>query len=78
MRESQYIDTYLDAARDARLTPGTYLRYTLCGKAAQYSGSYRRALMRAIHRRVRHGTVVAVRSAHNSVAYIRVTDADTE
>jgi hypothetical protein len=78
MRESQYIDAYLNTAADpaTRWTPETYLSYTLRGAAKQrWSAGYSRALMRAISRRVSAGTVIAVRSKGRSTAYMRVEDA---
>jgi hypothetical protein len=74
MRESQYIDAYLDATAEpgTRWTPHTYLSYTLRGKAKGYSGHYYRALMRAISRRTAAGTVIAVPSKGRSTAYVRI------
>jgi hypothetical protein len=73
MRESQYIEPYLDATADpaTRWTPDTYLAYTLRGTARDYAAGYARALMRAIRRRVDAGTVVPARSVHGSTAYVR-------
>lgn len=75
MRESQYIEDYLRQAEQHRWTPGTYLHYTLAGRAKDYSASYQRALQRAIDRRVQSGDVVPVRSAGARVAYVRRDDA---
>ena len=69
MRESQYIDRYLDGPR---YTVQTFLAYQLSGRARRYTMQYLRALMRAINRRVADGSVVACRSVHGSVSYRRV------
>jgi hypothetical protein len=73
VRESQYIDDYLDTAAEpgTRWTPHTFLSYTLRGQAKNWSSGYHRALMRAIERRVSAGTVIAVTSKGRSTAYIR-------
>lgn len=72
-RESQYVEAYLNTTADpgTRWTPDTYLAYTLHGKAKDYSRGYANALMRALNRRVRDGTVISVRSKGGSTAYIR-------
>ena len=70
-KESQYIDRYLEVAAAHRYTPGTFLAYTLAGKAKRYGAGYTRALLRAINRRLSTGEVVAVRSAHGATAYVR-------
>lgn len=73
-RESQYIGSYLAATADpaTRWTPATYLSYTLRGRAKDWwSSGYSRALWRAINRRVRDRSVIAVRSKGGSTAYIR-------
>lgn len=73
MRDSQYAEAYLDttAYPGTRWTPGTYLTYTLHGRAKDYWRGYHRALMRAIERRIAAGTVVAAPSKGGSTAYIR-------
>jgi hypothetical protein len=72
MAESQYIESYLATAADpdTRWTPWTYLKYTVHGRAWDYSHGYHAALMRAISRRVTAGTVIGVRSKGGSVAYV--------
>ncbi len=76
MNESQYIEPYLDKTADpgTRWTPGTYLSYTLAGKAKGYSAHYATALMRAIRRREAAGEVIAVPSKGGSTAWIRKED----
>jgi predicted alpha/beta-fold hydrolase len=77
MTESQYTELYLDTTADpaTRWTPGTYLTYTLHGRAKSYSAHYLRALMRAIARRVENGTVIEMRSKHGGSAYVRTATA---
>lgn len=70
MRESQYIDDYL--AHDGRYTVGTFLAYTLRGRAKLYAGRYKSALENAIARRIRAGTVEPCRSVGGMTAYRRV------
>jgi hypothetical protein len=71
MRESQYIDDYLAVAAKRRLTPSTYMSYTLHGKAKTFSTKYEVALLNAIERRCRTGEVVPVPSARKRIAYMR-------
>jgi hypothetical protein len=74
MRESQYVDSYLDYARTHRATPGSFLSYALHGKAKGYGAKYLDALQTALQRRIDNGTVVAVRSTGGSTAFVRVED----
>jgi len=74
MRESKYIESYLDYTAKRPITPGTYLAYMLRGTAKDYSSRYLRALERALERRKEAGTVVTVRSVGGRIAYIRRTD----
>jgi hypothetical protein len=71
--ESQYIEAYLDTTADpaTRYTLDTYLHYALRGRAKDYAGRYRLALMRAVLRRIAAGTVVEARSVRGSTAYVR-------
>lgn len=69
VKESQYVDQYLDGAA---YTVDTFLAYSLRGKASLWRSCYRRALMTALERRVKAGTVAAARSLHGGVAYRRV------
>jgi hypothetical protein len=78
MRESQYIEQYLDYTADRPITPGTYLAYMLRGKAKDYTSRYLKALQRALDRRQEAGTVLCVRSVGGRIAYIRRTDMRTE
>ena len=74
MRQSQYVQPYLDKAANpkTRYTPGTYLAYTLRGVAKhQYGGDYKRALVNSLMRLVAGGTVVETRSMHGCTAYMR-------
>lgn len=73
-RESQYIDEYLDCAAQHRWTTGTFLAYTLSGRAKHETNSYQRSLERAIMRRIASGEVVPIRSARGGVAYVRTAD----
>jgi len=81
MRESQYIDAYLNttADPDTRYTVWTFLKYTVHGEAwSLWSHGYYDALMRAVSRRVTAGTVTVVRSKGGGIAYVRAEDASTE
>ena len=75
MRESQYINGYLNAAHigvNGNMTNyaiNTYLAYELRGKARKWSGRYRDALENAINRRIKAKTVVRVPSIMGRVAY---------
>lgn len=52
MKDSQYIDSYLETtARGNLITPGTFLAYTLRGRAKRWAGRYEGALLRFIKRR---------------------------
>ena len=67
---SMYTEQYLDE-NDRRgygkgITPGTFLAYTLKGKAKRYSGRYQRALERDLASR---DDVVRGHSMHNATAY---------
>ena len=75
MRESQYIDTYLDTTDDpgTRYTVWTFLKYQVHGAAwTHWSHGYYEALMRAIRRRLADGTVTEARSKGGCTAYIRM------
>lgn len=69
MRESQYVDDYLN--ENARrgtgqgLTIGSYLAYKLSGKAREYAGKYAAALLAAVLRR----NAIEGRSKNGGVAY---------
>ena len=81
MRESQYIEAFLDttADPDTRWTAWTYLKYTLRGSAwATWSRGYHDALMRAVSRRVAAGAVTAVRSKGGSTTFIRIRQHEQE
>lgn len=71
MRESQYIDEYLDAAEKHGWTPSTFLGNVLTGTAANYSDRYHKALMNAINRRLESGDVVKATSARGKTCYKR-------
>lgn len=68
---SMYTEGYLRYNSEAErpLTPGSYLRYQLRGKARDYADRYERALMRHIQALVEEGIAEPIRSAHGSVAY---------
>jgi len=72
---SKYTDLYLDEnsrrGKGMGLTPGTFLNYTLKGKAKQYSDSYLRALVRDLKTRP---DVVADQSQRGGVAYYRIME----
>lgn len=74
MRESQYIDQYLTCAKEFGYTPSTFLAYNLKGKARKYSDVYYRALMTAIKRRLKNGSVKKVKSVGGKIAFILVDD----
>lgn len=67
MKESQYIEQYLDSG----LTVSSFLNGVLKGKAKEYSGKYARALQTAIDRRVKAGEVQAGPSKGGKIAYYR-------
>lgn len=72
MRESQYIDEYLELNSERGIgngyTIGTFLTYRLSGNAKKYSQGYERALLRAVNRRLRSGEAFVARSAGGRVA----------
>lgn len=69
MRRSQYLEDYLDSTSGGRLiTPGTYLAYTLRGRAKTYIGRYLGALLRALDA---EPDVAPVRSVGGRTAYVR-------
>lgn len=74
MRESQYIETYLDTTAERRFTPGTFLAYQLRGRAKTWQAHYLRALRKSLDRRVATGRVRKVRSERGGVSYIRTED----
>ena len=59
MRESQYIDEYIDSG----YTIGSFLTMKLKGAAKDYKGRYQRALEHAVERRVAAGTAFPGRTA---------------
>lgn len=68
----QNVTNYLDLTGSGTLfTPGTFLAYTLRGKAKAYSGHYLRRMM---DRLMSDPGVVAVQSVGGSTAYIRKED----
>lgn len=73
MRESQYIDAYLwtnaERGYGYGLTPETFLRYRLRGRARFYGAGYTRALVRAIERRHAAGSIIAGPSVNGRTAY---------
>jgi hypothetical protein len=73
-----YTEDYLrhNTETDRPLTPATYLRYQLRGKARDYADKYERALMRHIRALVEQGVAEPVRSAGGSVAYRFKTSGD--
>lgn len=78
VRESQYVETYLNMTGDKAVTVGTFLNGELSGKAKQYSSGYYRALISALCRRVESGEVVAVKSVRGSVSFKRVASLTAE
>jgi hypothetical protein len=71
-KRSQYLEAYLKAASLHRWAPGTFLAYTLKGRAKDWMGRYQRALENALEAEIKAGRVVKVRSVLGSVAYIPV------
>jgi hypothetical protein len=71
-KRSQYLEAYLKAAAVHRWAPGTFLAYTLKGKAKDWMRRDQRALENALVEEVKSGRVVKVRSVLGSVAYIPV------
>jgi hypothetical protein len=71
IRGSMYTEEYLRYNSEAKrpLTPGTYLRYQLKGRARDYADRYERALMRHLMALLAEGVIEPVRSAGGSVAY---------
>lgn len=67
MRNSQYLESYLDSG----YTIGTYLAYTLHGAAKRYSGRYATALRNACEREVKAGRAIVGASKLGKVAYFR-------
>jgi len=67
-RDSQYVDSYLNGPA---YTVGTFLKYTLAGKAARYMGRYAAALTRSLERRVQTGEVIVATSIRGGRAYRR-------
>ena len=81
MRDSQYVDAYLDETADpaTRYTPWTFLKHTVHGSAwGSWAWSYYHALMRSLARREAAGEIVAVPSKGRSTAYIRTEDQERE
>lgn len=72
MRESMYVEDYLDAVNVKPVTPGTFLAKTLRGKARDYQGRYLSSLMHALKARVARGAVMEIPSIGNGIAYCRV------
>lgn len=72
MRLSQYVDAYLN--KNGRYTIGTFLRYTLRGKAKEYSGGYERSLRRSMERLEQLGKVVRCRSVRSCLAWRRAEE----
>jgi hypothetical protein len=70
-----YLETTADPA--TRYTPATWLKYTLRGKAARYSGKYARVLLRSLRDGVERGTIMQVPSVRGGRAYVRVTQGDS-
>lgn len=70
-RLSSLVSDYLDAAMRHAWTPGTFLHYTLKGKASKYMGRYADALKRSLVDLENIGAVIKIRSARGGVAYIR-------
>lgn len=67
MYTEQYLDENQSRGGDGKgITPGTFLAYTLKGKAKRYSGRYQRALERDLASR---DDVVRGHSMHNATAY---------
>jgi hypothetical protein len=78
MRESQYVDDYLDTTARAGPLNGiavsSYLNRVLRGRAKRYTGSYSNALHRALYRRVADGEVIRLPSMDGGTAYHRIAD----
>jgi hypothetical protein len=78
MRESQYVDDYLDTTARAGPLNGiavsSYLNRVLRGRAKRYTGSYSNALHRALSRRVADGEVIRLPSMDGGTAYHRIAD----
>ena len=53
MRESQYIDSYINSG----LTVNTFLAYRLQGRAKKWGGRYALALRRSVESRDRRGSI---------------------
>jgi hypothetical protein len=72
MKRSQYLEAYLKAAVEHRWTPGTFLAYTLRGKAKNWMSKYQRALENALIEEEKAGRVVRVRSVQGHTAWVPV------
>lgn len=47
-RLSQYTESYLRTTKDRKLTPGTYIAYTVKGRAKRWAGRYTASLVRSV------------------------------
>lgn len=69
MRESQYTTAYLRENRrrgwGKGLTPGSFLAYTLSGRAREYQGKYLTALINSLERR----GAIQGKSVQGGIAY---------
>ncbi len=72
MRDSQYLDEYLDQRDNNPLTPGSFLTYILQGRAKTYSARYYGALMRSLNRLVESGKAETCESVGHAIAYRRI------
>jgi len=72
MKRSMYLEAYLKAAAVNRWTPGTFLAYTLRGKAKDWMSKYQRALENALIEEEKAGRVVRVRSVRGHTAWVPV------
>lgn len=65
------IQEYLDMTTGGRrLTVGSYLHYTLAGKASRYSSRYQARMVRRLIS-MRGESVVQVPSIHGGISYVR-------
>ena len=72
MRESQYIEDFLNQSETKPLTISTYLTGVLKGRAASWKRTYQVALRNAINRRVQAGTVERCTSVHGAESFRRI------